>query len=415
MPPLHVLSDDELSRVERCVDFINSSPDPFHCVHLASEKLQFAGFQQLEERDLWKNIVPGGKYFFTRDGSSLVAFTVGKNYQPGNGFKIMCAHTDSPNLKIKPIPRRGVQGDLVQLNVEPYGGGLWSTWFDRDLSLSGRVIIRNRQDQAKYITRLVKIDRPILHIPSLCIHLRTQAERENMSIHKENHLIPILCNAANTSLAARGLEIQSLLAETIGCDVSDIVDFELSLFDTHKASKTGLFSDFICGSRLDNLVSCFLLLETLSDHAEGDEDISMVALFDHEEVGSTSAVGAGSPLIEDAIQRIMSVLQPSKAIDCQDTAIARAKSFILSVDMAHAIHPNFPNKHDGSHTPRLNHGVVVKSNVNQRYATTATGTAVVLREIARGKAVGAALESALPLQDFAVRNDCPCGSTIGPM
>jgi aspartyl aminopeptidase len=415
------------------VSFLDRSPEPFHVVETVIQELLAKGFSPLNEDDYWKAgrvLKKGGKYFYTRNKSSIVAFVVGEKYSPGSGFKVLGAHTDSPNLRIKPRSKRSGSG-LVQVNVETYGGGLWGTWFDRDLSVAGRVLVRHADGGLGF--RLLKIDRPVLNVPSLCIHLRTPEEREAMKINKEDHLSPILCAQVASCLAKSQNEVEmnngmaeemleddqwasaqqpeflGLLAEEIGCSPADIVDFELSLFDTQGATLSGRHKEFIAGSRLDNLASCFVAIESLITHADAprfaeDDMVSLVALYDHEEVGSNSNTGAGSPMMRDAVSRISDALSSSN--DSELYKVALSKSLILSIDMAHAQHPNYAAKHEKGHAPQMNCGVVIKSNSNQRYATTGV-TGYIIRELAR--------KAALPIQEFVVRNDCPCGSTIGPI
>ena len=353
---------------------------------------------RLDERDAWSSkLVPGGKYFFTRNRSCIVAFAVGRNFKPGNGFKVIGAHTDSPNLRIKPRSKRSAAGCL-QLEVECYGGGLWHTWFDRDLSVSGRVMVRS--ESGAISQRLVRIDRPVLRVPTLCIHLQSPEEREAFKVNKEDHLQPILATEALKSLdgteasepadsgdapstgaaakdddtmvstadmaakdaAANGggqtstahtwsngqepLLVQ-MLADELDVSTDAIVDFEMSLFDVQKASVSGIHSEFLCSSRIDNLASCFVATEALIDYTSSDgfssdADVSLIALFDHEEVGSASAVGAGSPIMGEAVRRIASGLAggeapgPGGAYD-DTTASAIRRSFVMSADMAHAV------------------------------------------------------------------------------
>lgn len=339
-------SDEYVERTERCMKFLDASPEPFHCTQDISNKLVGDGFLRLQERDLWSRnskIQKGGKYFFTRGGSSVVAFVVGSKFELGNGFKIIGAHTDSPNLKLKPNSKRVVSHGVVQLNVECYGGGLWHTWFDRDLSLAGRVVLRNPSadgdgEEVTFTKRLLKISRPVLRIPNLCIHLQSDEERKAFAVNKDEHLAPILCSAVSSILggssptqteedsietgssaegydswrANQSPQLLELIASELQCALSDICHFDLSLYDTQGAARSGYQSEFLCSSRLDNLASCFVAVEALAQHArEGaaeDEDISVVALFDHEEVGSASVTGAGSTLIADTVERVMHAL-----------------------------------------------------------------------------------------------------------
>eukprot|EP00735_Rhodelphis_limneticus_P005956 TRINITY_DN1810_c0_g1::TRINITY_DN1810_c0_g1_i1::g.14066::m.14066 TRINITY_DN1810_c0_g1::TRINITY_DN1810_c0_g1_i1::g.14066 ORF type:complete len:472 (-),score=102.78,sp/B9RAJ0/DNPEP_RICCO/48.34/2e-162,Peptidase_M18/PF02127.10/3.1e-160,Peptidase_M42/PF05343.9/4.6,Peptidase_M42/PF05343.9/2.7e-06 TRINITY_DN1810_c0_g1_i1:268-1635(-) len=389
--------------------FVNRSPSPFHAVHTASEFLLQQGYKKLIETEPW-NLIPGGKFFFTRNQSCLVAFTVGKKYQTGNGFNIIAAHTDSPCLKIKPRSKLA-NLEYQQIGVECYGGGLWHTWFDRDLSVCGRVIVK---ESDKFVHRLVRVERPICRIPSLAIHLAQDFE---LKFNKENHLVPIMAAEAAKQLTGatdvpnsdrHSPELLNLIAKELGTTVDNLRDFELCLYDTQPASLGGINEDLIYSSRLDNLMSCYSGLKALekSDATLEDESaIRLLALFDHEEVGSQSAVGACSALLQDSMARICSSLN-SNDPNGDHVSIMKNKSFILSCDMAHAVHPNYSDKHEKNHQPKMHKGVVIKTNSNQRYATNSIGTTI-LRELGAKRGV--------PLQDFVVRNDGPCGSTVGPI
>lgn len=337
------LKHEELTRAKHFIDFLRSSPDPFHCVKSVTTSLLKAGFVELDESKSWKNeIIMGGKYFFNRNRSSIVAFAVGCKYKPGNAVKCIGAHTDSPNLKIKPNSKRGINNGIVQLSVECYGGGLWNTWFDRELSISGKCIVRDNDTMDtvnKLDVRLIHIEKPVLRIPNLCIHLRPADERDVMKLNKEEHLMPILCDAVKASLSrsdsdsstgcntttsdlmkatsndmdwspynnkwydSQSLELIELIATELGLsDPKQIIDFDLSLYDTQPASLSGLNQEYIVGARIDNLASCFTALDSFVSHTSledehgitaltNDEGISMIALFDHEEVGSESQIG----------------------------------------------------------------------------------------------------------------------------
>lgn len=426
----------QIPLAQKAMDYFDSSPDPFFACQTTADMLEAAGYSQLDYGAPYKNkLKRGGKYYFTKNKSTIVAFAIGGKFEPGNGFKIIGGHTDSPNLKIKPRSKRSGSG-CIQLAVECYGGGLWHTWFDRDLGMSGRVLIRD--DDGKIQQKLVKIDRALLRIPNLAIHLQTAKEREAFAINKEDHLVPILSLAVKKALtgAAEGSDAASdkesapkedgwteyqepillqMLASELDVDIASIIDFELNLFDVQKASLGGAYSEFVHSARLDNLASCFMAVEGLVEYTSkeealaSDEDISLVALFDHEEIGSDSATGAGSPIMGEAVQRICAAFDDdddgSASVDSYARSIAR--SMVLSVDQAHAIHPNYANKHEKGHAPKMNDGMVIKRNSNQRYATTGI-TGLIIREIARKAGLK-------PVQEFVVRNDCGCGSTIGPI
>uniref|UniRef100_A0A8K9URM7 Aspartyl aminopeptidase n=1 Tax=Oncorhynchus mykiss TaxID=8022 RepID=A0A8K9URM7_ONCMY len=346
------------------LQFVNKGVSPYHVVEECKSRLLGAGFTELKETEQW-NIKPASKYFVTRNYSSIIAFAVGGHFKPGNGFTMIGAHTDSPCLRIKPRSKKTKQGCL-QVGVECYGGGIWNTWFDRDLTIAGRV--------------MVKVWIPHLYIsPSLSL---VQAEKHHPA------LVKVLCSELDVQPEA-------------------LLDFELCLADTQPGAIGGVFEEFIYSPRLDNLHSCYCALQALMDSCISgdslatDPNIRMVTLFDNEEVGSESAQGAASNLTELILSRLSS--SPTNLTAFQQAVPC---SFMISADMAHALHPNYQEKHDENHRPAFHKGPVVKFNSNQRYATTAV-TASILREIASRVGV--------PLQDVMVRNDSPCGTTIGPI
>lgn len=314
------------------------------------------------------------------------------------------AHTDSPCLRVKPVSNRQEAG-FVQVGVETYGGGLWHTWFDRDLSLAGRVIGRARHGSLQ--SHLIKIDRPILRIPTLAIHLDRQ---ETFAFNKETQLLPIagLVSAElNQQQDRHHPQVIKLIAQASGIEPADVVDFELLLYDTQAGSVGGLNDEFMFTPRLDNLCMSFCAVQGLiksMQQCQNDDTIRLVALFDDEEIGSRTAPGADSSLLPSVLRRL-SVLGNESTIS---TAFEQslATSFLISADMAHSVHPNYVQKYEAKHMPAINKGPVIKVNANSRYATNSIGAAFVQQfaETAR-----------VPLQHFVVRNDSPCGSTIGPM
>lgn len=368
------------------------------------------------------------------------------------------AHTDSPCLRVKPVSKRTASG-YMQVGVETYGGGIWHSWFDRDLSVAGRVMVREGEgEEGNIVQKLVKVDKPILRIPHLAIHLNRESKFDP---NKETELLPIaglaeaeLNNTAQPqqTSASSGGDYQplkamterhhpaflSLVAEKAGVQVSQIVDFELVLYDTQKACLGGLNDEFIFSPRLDNLNMTFCAVKGLIDSVssppstlDSDTSIRLVACFDHEEIGSLSAHGADSNLLP-AILRRLSVIPSSSSESDLSTSTAfeqtLSTSFLLSADMAHAIHPNYTQKYERNHGPAINAGPVIKINANQRYATNSPGI-VLVQEVAK-RAPPPALSSSngngngngsndnkpgVPLQLFVVKNDSPCGSTIGPM
>eukprot|EP00924_Labyrinthula_sp_SR-Ha-C_P010775 augustus_masked-scaffold_35-processed-gene-1.2-mRNA-1 protein AED:0.01 eAED:0.01 QI:0/-1/0/1/-1/1/1/0/473 len=396
--------------------FLNASPTPFHVCLSASKLLLSAGFIKINESEAFLSenssiLEPGGKYFFTRNESSIVAFTIGQKYKPGNPFKIIGAHTDSPVLRVKPVSNRSSYG-LLQLGVECYGGGLWHTWLDRDLSVAGRVIIST--DKNKFEKRLVHIEKPILRVPSLCIHLQTGEERAKLAINKEKDLLPILGlvkEGLEESKGRHGARFLQEIAKQLSCKVVDIMDFDLSLFDTQGANFGGVDEEFVFSGHLDNQIHSFTSIRAILEHnVVEDEGIAMSVLFDHEEVGSDSNEGAGSPLLRDSVNRISAALglradvAPAKAEELFKVSLN--KSLLLSADSAHAVHPSFTHKHESKHQPKMGKGTVIKTNQNQRYMTNGV-TGFIVRELCR--------RNNLPVQEFVVPNHSGCGSTIGPI
>ncbi|KAG6813505.1 hypothetical protein H0H92_010530 [Tricholoma furcatifolium] len=401
--------------------FVNASPTPFHAVHNASVRLEQAGFKKLHERDDWeKEIQPGGKYFFTRNQAALVAFTIPAKWKQGAGVSIVATHVDSPNLRVRPISKRTNVGYL-QVGVETYGGGIWHSWLDRDLSLAGRVVVK---EQGQFVSRLLKIDRPLMRIPTLAIHL-DRATNDNFKFNQETEFVPILGlleNQFNTKKDENGSvqgnaqskassiqanhhsELLSLLAAELSITPDEIHDFELALYDTQPATLGGLNNEFIFSPRMDNLVSSFCAVEAIAETASTqlfptlEGNVNCIALFNHEEIGSVSTSGAESSLIPSLLNR----LSPTPASLAQSIS----RSFLISADMGHAVHPNYTSKHEENHKPRMNGGIVIKTNAKQRYASDAISTFVVKQLVERkgGR-----------VQEFEVRNDMPCGSTVGPM
>lgn len=390
--------------------FINASPSPFHAVHETAQRLAAAGFTQLHEEDSWTGAVrPGGKYFVTRNQSAVVAFAVGGQYAKGNGFHVIGAHTDSPCLKVKPISNIESAGYL-QVGVETYGGGLFHTWFDRDLGLAGRVIVR--ESDASFRSRLLLVNRPILRIPTLAIHLDRDVSN-GFTFNKETHLRPVLATAVRAQLEAsteasakdapkpkHASVLLQLIAKELDVQIDAICDFELCLFDTQGANVGGALDEFIFSPRLDNLCCSWLSTEALVrslDTLADDTNVRIVALFDNEEVGSASRQGAGSDFLQSVTERIA---------DGELTLPAARKSFLVSADMAHGVHPNYSEKHELNHRPAIHAGPVIKYNANERYSTSGE-SAFLMKELARRHKVD--------IQEFVVRQDTGCGSTIGPI
>ena len=372
--------------------FLSAATTPFHAVAVMTQQLQAAGFARLTDDEPW-DIMTGGRYYLTRNDSSIVAFIAGSERSPAQGLRIVGAHTDSPCLMVKPTPEVQSQG-LFQLGVQVYGGALLNPWFDRDLSLAGRVSYQSAAGQLR--VALVDFRAAIATIPSLAIHLDREANNSR-EVNPQTAIVPILCQLEDQQKRDfRELLRSRVLLEHPGSEITRVLDFELCFYDTQPAAVLGLEQEFIASARLDNLLSCFTGLQALLQ-----SDGSMSALLicnDHEEVGSVSTAGAHGPLLASVLNRL--------AGDHTVYAGLAERSLIISIDNAHAIHPNFADRHDGNHGPWLNHGPVIKVNASQRYATNSE-TSGLFRLLATMEEV--------PVQSFVVRNDMACGSTIGPI
>ncbi len=375
--------------------YLDAAPSPFHAVKETVRRLEGAGFQPLREIDAWK-LTPGAAHYVVRGDASVIAFRVGQKSPVEAGFLVLGAHTDSPNLRLKPQPAVGRDG-YAQLGVEVYGGVLLYTWVDRDLGLAGRVVVE--EDDGTLAHRLVRIDRPIARVTSLAIHLDREVNDKGLVLNKQQHLAPLL-GLGDPAQATEAL--WKTLAAQAGVEPARIRGFDLGLFDVTKATLGGQGEEFVFGGRLDNLVSSHAATVALVTATAPVAATRVIALFDHEEVGSASASGAAGPFLEDVLARIVEATDPKPS----SFARAIAASFCISSDMAHAGHPNYAERHEGKHMPLLGKGPVVKTNVQQRYATDGASAAR-FRTLARAAEV--------PLQDFVTRTDLACGSTIGPI
>jgi aspartyl aminopeptidase len=379
--------------------FIDRSPTPYHAVAEAVRRLEAAGFRELDEQETW-SLDAGAKHYLVRAGGSLVAFQLGTGSPADGGFRILGAHTDSPNLRLKPRPDVKGHG-YRQLGVEPYGGVLLHTWLDRDLSLAGRVsVLANGAPR----THLLAFGRPLLRIPNLAIHLFPELRADGLKLNAQQHLVPVV-----------GLEDGPLLGELIASELraqsiaevraEEIGAFDLMLHDVQPSVVSGARGEFIHAPRLDNLASCHAALCALERAvaAEPTAFTRVIALYDHEEVGSRSASGAAGPLLEEALDRVVAGFKGGAP---QGLARAVARSTLVSADMAHAVHPNYADKHESGHRPVIGKGPVIKTHASQAYATDAETAGLFTSLCTR---VG------VTPQHFVSRSDLPCGSTIGPI
>lgn len=381
------------------LDFINASPTPFHAVLESILRLKAKGFSLLSEQENWSSFMQAngnGLHLVTRGETALVAFAIPQN-MPIQSFRIIGAHTDSPNLRLKPNATYSKEG-YQQLSVEVYGGALLNSWLDRDLSLAGRVLCKKN---GRLESHLVRLDNLLVRIPQLAIHLDREVNERGLIVNKQDHLNPIvgLSNAGFTMN-----DLHSLCAKSLGVLTDSVIRVELMLHDAVPATLGGFQQEFIFAPRLDNLGMCHAaltaLVESIDDVQAGV--VPLVVLFDHEEVGSESAYGAGSPLLLDVMERLVYANGDDKEKFYQ----VLARSFCVSADMAHAVHPNYPDRHDARHRPMMNAGPVIKFNSQQRYATSIY-TAALFEACCK--------QAGVPVQTYSHRSDLPCGSTIGPI
>ena len=382
---------------QELLEFLGASPTAFHAVNTMKNRLKSVGFVGLKESEAW-SLRAGGKYFVTRNDSAIIAFVVGRDSMVEDGLRMVGAHTDSPCLKVKPHPEMNSQG-YFQLGVEVYGGVLLNPWFDRDLSLAGRVSYKTTSGAIG--NALLNFKRPLAIIPSLAIHLDREANSKR-SVNAQKHIPPILMQADKASTPDfRALLLAQLKTEQPAIDAAEVLDFEMSFYDVQAPAQIGFKGDFIASARLDNLLSCFVEMEALIASSSDGTQPAITRLLvcnDHEEVGSASSCGAQGPMLKSVLERLLS--------NGEDLTRAIDQSMMISVDNAHGIHPNFSDKHDGNHGPELNKGPVIKVNANQRYASNSE-TSAIFRDLCG--------QLDVPVQTFVTRTDLACGSTIGPI
>ena len=376
------------------LDFIDASPSPWHAVATCEQRLQAAGFARLDETERW-TLQAGDKRYVVRGDAAIIAFVVGSAALAESGLRIIGAHTDSPGLRIKPRPAEEV-GGMVRLGVEVYGGPILATFADRDLSLAGRVHVRTPDG---FATRLVRFADPLLRLPNLAIHMNREVNESGLKFNKQSEL-PLLLGVAEEGVKADA-RFRQPIAAALGVEPGDLLTWELNAYDTQKGSLWGADREFIADSQLDNLASCHAALNALLA-TDQPAATCLCAFFDHEEVGSESAAGAGGSFIADVLAR----LAGNAGLDGEDQRRMVARSFFISADMAHGWHPNFPAAYEPCHHALVHAGPVIKSNANQRYSTTGETAARFMALCAR---------AGVPCQQYAHRTDLGCGSTIGPI
>ncbi len=380
------------SLIKSFLKFLETSPTSYHAVENCSLTLKPKGFKELSENDSW-NLKPEEKYFVDRGGSSICAFVMPKTLP--KKIRLMASHTDSPSFKLKPNPEIKSAG-MILFGVEVYGAPIISSWFNRDLGLAGRVIVKNKQGHLK--KHLVNFKESPLTIPQLAFHLDREVNEKGLLLNKQNHLNALI--GLERTFSSSQSTLQQLLHKDL--NKNEIVAHDLFLYPLEKPSLIGYESAFLSSYRIDSLSSVHATLNAiLKENSPLDDELKMVIFWDHEEIGSTSSQGAAAPFFSAVVDRILNAFGGTK----EDYYRMISDSFCLSIDLAHAVHPNYVEKHDANHQPILGQGTVIKFNAQQRYAT--SGYAAILETIAK--------DHKLNIQKFVSRNDIPCGSTIGPI
>ena len=416
---------------QTAVNALKKSVSPYNFVEHAKKELKSSGFTQIYESDPW-NLESGKKYFYTRNNSCIIAFNVGKKFNPEEScFKIIGAHTDSPSLRIAPNSYNP-SGEIERYNVQYYGGGLWFTWLDRDLSLAGKVIFKD--NEGKLTSKIIQVEEPIFFIPNCPPHLKSSSERESLTINKENHLKPLIATLKVNDILNEekeddkkpkdkklGKTLRNIILKELNKDCEkpiinsgeQIVDYDLVLYDSQAPNLIGLNKEFLASGRLDNLGSSIPALYAMINASKDEllseqSSINIIALFDNEEIGSMTYQGADSNFFLMHLKRIFSQsLNITKTPYSEDLYMRfMAKSYVISADLAHAYNPNYSDKFQSEHKNLMQQGVVLKINVNGRYSTESENAAV-FKEL--GKLCN------VPIQEFIVRQDSPCGTTIGPI
>ncbi|MDQ3470541.1 MAG: M18 family aminopeptidase, partial [Actinomycetota bacterium] len=392
--------DEDEGAADPAVDlcaYLDASPSPWHAVASSAARLKAAGFTELRETDPWDGSIPAAGYVVR--GGALIAWRR-PDTSAATALHIVGAHTDSPGLRVKPVPtserRDRPRPDMVragwrQLGVEIYGGVLLNSWLDRDLGIAGRVVA------ADGTAMLVDVRAPIARVPQLAIHLDRDVNERGLVLDRHAHMTPVWATALDVPFA-------EWLAAQVAADPSGGLEpewWDLCLYDVQPAAVLGADRSLLASGRLDNQVSCWAATSALAA-APPAEHTAMIALFDHEEVGSASTTGAAGPFLATVIERLHDAAGATR----DDAHRALAASIFVSADNAHAVHPNYPERHDPDHAPVVNRGPAIKLNANQRYATSPETAALFRRACA---------EAGVPSQTFVSRNNMPCGSTIGPL
>jgi aspartyl aminopeptidase len=384
------------TQAQNLLSFIDNSPSPWHVVNTVESLIKPYNFTKLDETTKW-HTEPGGRYYVVRDDSSIILLVIGTKPLLETGFKLVGAHTDSPGLRVKPNAINNTEG-LLRVNIEVYGSPILATFTDRDLSLAGRFCYKNEHGLIE--SRLIRFDNPLLRLPNLAIHMNRTVNEDGLKLHKQNEL-PLILSTVSEQLPVD--YFLHLLQQQSNIDTARILSWDLAIYDTQQGVIWGSQQEFISDSQLDNLASCHAAMQALLDESSlNGENTLVCALFDHEEIGSESKHGADGCFLPDVLQRIALALQ----YDQQDYARILALSFLISADMAHAYHPNFPSAYDPYHKVMINGGPVIKTNANQRYSS---------EGISEAFFIDWCEQAGVPYQRYSHRSDLPCGSTIGPI
>ena len=378
------------------IDFIYESPTAFHAIETSEELLKVNGFKKLEATEKW-NIEKGGKYYTTKNSSAIVAFTVNTDDLTKDGFRMIGSHSDSPSFRVKPNPEMEVEKTYLKLNTECYGGPILNTWLDRPLAIAGRVILKG-DNILKPVETLVNINRPVCIIPNLAIHMN-RSINEGVALNKQKDMLPFV-GLLNETLEKDNFLLNTV-ANELGRKSEEILDFDLFLYEYEKGSLIGVNEELISSGRLDNLAMSHASLHALIN-AEAKSGVNMTVVFDNEEVGSSTKQGADSNMLINILERISLCLGQ----DREDFLRSLYSSFIISADLAHAVHPNVTEKHDPTNRPVMGRGPVIKINANQAYTSDSYSISI-YKTICK--------EAGVNYQEFVNRSDERGGSTIGPI
>lgn len=388
--------ENKVTLAKDLIDFIYKSPTAFHAVETVKNFLDKNEFNELKETEQW-NLKAEGKYYVIKNDSAITAFVMGRESVVENGFKIVGTHTDSPTFRIKPHAEMTSEGSYLKLNTEVYGGPILNTWMDRPLSIAGRVVLKSKHP-LKPSCKLLNIKKPLLIIPNLAIHMNRDVNK-GLELNAQKHTLPLL-GMINDKLSKEDFLLRTI-ANELKVDISEILDFDLFLYEYEKGCIMGMNDEFISSGRLDDLAMVHAALEALIN-SKPSSSTNVLVCFDNEEVGSTTKQGADSIFLSSILERIVEKEESGKEAYFR----ALANSFIISSDLAHAVHPNWEEKADPTNRPIINKGPVIKINANFSYTTDAYSSAVY---------EGICKKESIPVQKFVNRSDSRGGSTIGPI